>query len=81
MRAISIVVRGDTLAGLMMTTLPTASAEANFQAPSSKGKFQGVMPTTTPTGSRTTTPKLGGETVVVCRPPCVVARLAAYSRQ
>ena len=80
MRAISMVVSGETLAGLMMTALPTARADANFQAPSSSGKFQGVMPTTTPTGSRTTTPKLGGDTVLVCWPTCVVARLAAYSR-
>ncbi len=53
MRAMPSAVSGEMLAGLMMTTLPAARAEANLNEASTSGKFQGQTPTTTPTGSRT----------------------------
>src|SRR3954452_165198 len=37
--------------GLMTTVLPAASAGASFHAVSINGEFQGVMATTTPSGS------------------------------
>ena len=42
------------MAGLRIITLPAASDGAAFHAAMSIGKFHGVMPTVTPTGSRTT---------------------------
>ncbi len=48
----AMAVSGVWLAGLRMTTLPEASAGATFHAASSRGKFQGTIAATTPSGSR-----------------------------
>ena len=45
-------VNGVWLAGFTITTFPQASAGAIFQAASNRGKFQGTIAATTPTGSR-----------------------------
>lgn len=47
-----MAVKGVSMAGLMITVQPVASAGISFQAAISSGKFHGTMPTTTPTGSR-----------------------------
>ena len=41
-------------AGLSTTLLPIASAGASFQTAITSGKFQGMIPAHTPTGSRST---------------------------
>ena len=46
-------VRGVSSAGFSTTVLPAASAGASFQEAIVRGKFQGVISPTTPTGSRT----------------------------
>ncbi len=45
-------VRGVCSAGLSTTVLPNASAGATFHAAMIRGKFQGMMPPHTPSGSR-----------------------------
>ena len=45
---------GEAEAGFKIMTLPAASDGATFQAAMRMGKFHGVMPAVTPTGSRTT---------------------------
>ncbi len=45
-----MAVSGVSIAGLMITVQPVASAGISFQAAISSGKFHGTIPTTTPTG-------------------------------
>ena len=49
-------VSGVSSAGFSTTVLPAASAGASFQEAIVRGKFQGVMSPTTPSGSRTVKP-------------------------
>ena len=48
----SMIVAGVCSAGLRTTQLPAAKAGANFQAAINKGKFQGIICPTTPSGSK-----------------------------
>ena len=52
MRASSIAVIGVCSAGFSTTVLPHASAGAVFHVAMMNGPFHGVMPPTTPSGSR-----------------------------
>ena len=54
----SDAVIGDCSAGLATTVQPNASAGATFQVSSISGKFHGEMAATTPTGSRSSYPKV-----------------------
>ena len=49
-----VVASGVNSAGLITTVLPAASAGPSFHTACHSGKFHGVMPKTTPTGSRRT---------------------------
>ncbi|MNF82551.1 hypothetical protein D3C84_648590 [compost metagenome] len=49
--AIRRIVRGVNSLGLMITLQPVTKAEASFQMAIMVEKFQGTIPTTTPTGS------------------------------
>ena len=51
---------GVCSAGFSTIVQPTASAGADFLVTIAEGKFQGVMPAVTPTGSRVTTIRRSG---------------------
>ena len=53
--AIASAESGVCSAGFSTIVQPTASAGADFLVTIAEGKFQGVMPAVTPTGSRVTT--------------------------
>ena len=77
--AIARAVSGVWDAGLTMAVLPHASAGAIFQLAITAGKFQGVMSTHTPTGSRSVTSSPGG-TIGMVSPRILFAAPPQYSK-
>ncbi len=61
-----MVVLGVSEDGFITTAFPMAKAGAIFHEAMKRGKFQGVICPTTPTGSKSVKSKYGPATGIVC---------------
>ena len=77
--AIARAESGVCSAGLSTIVQPTASAGADFRVTMAEGKFQGVMPAVTPTGSRVTTMRRSGAGLGITAPSTRFASSANHS--
>ena len=77
--AIASAESGVCSAGLSTIVQPTASAGADFRVTIADGKFHGVIPAVTPTGSRVTTIRLSGHGEGMTAPSSRFASSANHS--